>query len=168
MLAIFLIIVGIILRFIPHAPNFTPVAAIALFSGAYLSRRHAVLIPLTLMAVSDLFLGGHDVMIFTWSGIALVSLFGFLLREKKGLLRVSLFSVASSIIFFLISNFGVWLQGWYPRNLNGLIQCYVMALPFLRNFTMGTLSYSFVFFGIYELALAKAKQFKLAKIFLTI
>ncbi len=167
MLAIILIVAGILLRFAPHAPNFTPVAAIALFGGAYLNRKYALMVPLALMIISDLFLGLHNVVIFTWSGFLLIAALGFLIKRQKSILKILSLSLASSFLFYLITNFGVWLMGWYPPTLSGLISSYIMALPFLRNFTLATILYSLSLFGVYELVSRLVKDKKLSKVLLT-
>ena len=167
MLAISLIISGLLLRFIPHAPNFTPVAAIALFSGTYLNKRYAFLVPLILMIVSDIIIGLHNVIAFTWVAFALITLMGLWIRENKSGLRIIISSLAASLLFFVVSNFGVWCMGWYPADLQGFLTCYIMALPFLRDFTTATLVYSVVFFGIYELVASLVKDKKIAKVILT-
>jgi hypothetical protein len=166
MLALSLIIIGILLRFAPHAPNFTPVAAIALFSGAYLNKKYALVIPLILMITSDIFIGMHNVILFTWGGFILITLLGYWIKKHKNILAVISMSLASSILFYIVSNFGVWLMGWYPHNLKGLIDCYVMALPFLRNFTLATMLYTAVFFGVYELIARWVRDTKLSKVLL--
>jgi hypothetical protein len=166
MLAISLVIIGLILRFLPHPANFTPVAAIALFSGAYLGKRYAIIVPLALMAASDIFIGMHNVMLFTWGGFALSGMLGLSLRKTRTIPKVALFSLSSSVIFYLVSNFGVWFMGWYPPTLKGLLTSYIMGLPFLRDFTLATLLYSAVFFGAYELIARWARETKLAKVLL--
>jgi len=163
MLSFSLIIIGILLRSTPHSPNFTPVAAIALFAGAYLNKKYALIIPLLLMALSDLFLGMHDVVLFTWGSFALITVLGFLQQKKTTAVRTISLSILSSLLFFAVTNFGVWILGWYPHTTSGLIQCYVMALPFLRDFTLSTLIYSAVFFGSYELIARAVRDKKLAK-----
>jgi len=167
MLALSLILVGILIRFAPHAPNFTPVAAIALFSGAYLNKKYAILVPLVLMIASDLVIGLHDVVLFTWGGFILATLLGMAIHHKKSAGRIISFSLLSSLLFYLVSNFGVWMAGWYSRDLRGLMQCYMMGLPFLRNFTIATLSYTAVLFGSYEIIAHYVKDTKLAKVLLT-
>jgi len=166
MLAISLILIGILLRFAPHAPNFTPVAAIALFGGVYLSRKNALIVPLLLMMVSDAVLGISNVMLFTWGGFILITLLGFLLQKKLSGSRIVAFSLVSSLVFFVVSNFGVWLMGWYPLTSSGLAQCFIMAVPFLRDFTVSTLLYSAVFFGAYELIAHFVKGGKFASVLL--
>jgi len=167
MLAIGLIILGILLRLAPHAPNFTPVAAIALFSGAYLNKKHALFIPLILMVVSDFIIGLHNVAIFTWGSFLLIALLGLWLKRHKSILGIISTSLISSFVFYIVSNFGVWLMGWYPHTLKGLVTCYVMALPFLRNFTFATLFYVAIFCGIYESVARFVKNTKLSKVLLT-
>ena len=168
MLIIGLILTGILLRFAPHAPNFTPVAAIALFSGAYLNKRAAILAPLLLMIISDIFLGFHNVIPFTWGGFVLVVFIGFWMKKHKNIFGVISGSLVSSVIFYIVSNFGVWLMGWYPRNISGLVNCYVMGLPFLRDFTLATLFYSAVFIGCYEFIASRVKETKFSKALLEI
>ncbi len=163
MLAISLILVGFLLRLIPHAPNFTPVAAIALFSGAYLNRKYAVIVPLALMAASDIFIGLHNVILFTWGAFIISAFLGMFLRNNRNVLRVAGASLLSSFVFFVLTNFGVWVMGWYPQNLKGLLDCYVMALPFLRDFTVSTLIYSAFLFSAFEFIALFVKKTKLAK-----
>lgn len=167
MLAISLILFGILLRFVPHADNFTPVAAIALFSGAYLKRRYAVIVPLVLMMVSDIFIGMHNVVIFTWGSFVIASFLGTFIKRNKSVFSVVGTSLLASLVFFIVSNFGVWAMGWYPRTLKGLADCYIMALPFLRDFTASTLIYSAVFFSAYELTARLVKETKLEKVLLS-
>ena len=168
MLALSLILAGILLRFAPHAPNFTPVAAIALFSGACLNKKHALIVPLLLMVISDLMIGMHNVVAFTWGSFVLACLLGIWVKGKKSPSRIVAASLASSLLFFVISNFGVWAMGWYPRTLSGLADCYIMALPFLRDFTVATVLYSAVFFGAYELVSRLVKDTKLSRVLLEI
>jgi hypothetical protein len=168
MLAIGLILAGILLRFAPHAPNFTPVAAIALFSGAYLNKKYSFAIPLLLMIISDIFIGLHNVVIFTWGAFILITFMGHWIKKHKNVFGILSMSLISSLLFYLVSNFGVWLMGWYPHTLDGLIKCYIMALPFLRDFTLSTLIYSGVFFAIFELTANLVKDTKFAKVLLTI
>lgn len=166
MLAILLILAGILLRFAPHAPNFTPVAAIALFGGAYLNKKYAIIIPLILMIISDIFIGMHNVVLFTWGGFILIALLGIRLKNNRSILRIASFSLTSAILFYIVSNFGVWLMGWYPHTLKGLIDCYVLAIPFLRTFAIATLIYTAAFFGIYEFIASKVRETKLARVLL--
>jgi len=166
MLAISLILIGILLRFIPHTANFTPVAAIAIFAGVYLNKRQALIVPLLLMIVSDMFLGMHNVILFTWGSFALVTLLGFWAKKHKTFLGIVSTSVVSSVLFYLVTNFGVWAMGWYPQTAKGLLDCYILGLPFLRTFSVATLVYTVVFFGAYEFIASKVRNSKLAKVLL--
>ena len=148
------------LRLIPHAPNFAPIAAMALFGGAYLNRSYALLVPIVALFVSDLFIGFYSpvVMISVYGSFVLVGLIGLWLRSRKSPRNVVFTAVGSSILFFLVTNLAVWLGGWYPRNLAGLAECYTLALPFFRNTILGDLFYTGVFFGGYELVLRLVRK----------
>jgi len=166
MLAISLIIIGILLRFIPHTANFTPVAAIAIFAGVYLNKKQALIVPLLLMVLSDIFLGMHNVVIFTWGSFILVTLLGVWAKNHKTVRAIVSVSIVSSVLFYMITNFGVWAMGWYPHTAKGLLDCYILGLPFLRNFGAATLIYTIVFFGAYELIARRVRDTKLAKVLL--
>jgi uncharacterized membrane protein len=166
MLAISLIVIGILLRFIPHTANFTPVAAIAIFAGVYLNKKQALIVPLLLMVLSDIFLGMHNVMLFTWGSFILVTLLGMWAKNHKTVGGMISTAVVSSFLFYMITNFGVWVMGWYPLTAKGLLDCYILGLPFLRNFTAATLVYSVVFFGAYEFIARRVRDTKLAKVLL--
>lgn len=164
-LVITLIILGILSRFLPHPANFTPIAAIALFAGAKLNKKIAPFIALAIIVISDLFIGLHDVIVFTWGSFFLISLIGIYIRNKKGVTPIVRGALLSSIIFFIVTNFGVWIIGkWYEPNLNGLIRCYTLALPFFRNTLIGDLFYTGVFFGVYEFVLYFSKRLLYHKI----
>jgi len=136
-------------RLIPHPPNFTPIAAMALFAGAY-SRImwQALLIPLGALFVSDLFIGWHPLMPVVYASFALIVGIGMWLRARKSIGRVAFAVGASSISFFMITNFAVWAFGsMYPKSLGGLFAAYVAGLPFFRNTVLGDVSYSAILFG---------------------
>jgi hypothetical protein len=157
--ALVLIIAGVVLRLLPHTANFAPIGAIALFGGAVLSFRLAWWLPAAIMIISDLFLGLHGTVLFTWGGFVLVALFGMTLRDTSNWMRVPLGALGSAIIFFVISNFGVWVEGkLYPHTLQGLIDCYVMAIPFFRTSLMADLFYSAALFGTFALAVRTAPK----------
>lgn len=153
-LAITLVLFGVLMRLLPHPANLAPVGAIALFGGATLHKRIGWWLPVVVVAISDTFLGFYSSMPFTWLGFALVGLLGLYIRRYNSWMRVPLGALSGSLIFFLVSNFGVWVAGdLYAHTWNGLIQCYTLGLPFLRPTITGDLIYSTVFFGIYALAL---------------
>lgn len=144
------IFVAAFMRLIPHWPNFTPIAGIALFGGTYIGRRHlAFIIPLVAMLLSDLFLGLHQTMLAVYLSFALIVGIGFLLRRQVSVFTVLSASIVSSLLFFLVTNFASWQSGMmpYPMNINGLLECYAAGLPFLNNGLMGDLFYNTVFFG---------------------
>ncbi len=136
-------------RLIPHPPNFTPIAAMALVAGAY-SRSvwHAFLIPLSAMVLSDLLIGWHPLVPVVYASFALIAGIGMWLRGRKTVGRLAVAVGASSLTFFLITNFAVWAAGsMYPKSLAGLVAAYVAALPFFRNTVLGDVCYSAILFG---------------------
>lgn len=159
-----IILFAVILRLVPHIPNFAPISAMALFGGAYLNKKYALIAPLMAMFVSDIFLGFHGTMTFVYGSFILTGLIGLWLRKHKGLKNVILATISSSLIFFIITNFGVWFEGkLYPANLSGLIESYILAIPFFRNTVLGDLFYTALFFGSYELALKFFRKPAIAK-----
>lgn len=153
LLALSLVVIGIGLRLIPHTANFAPVGAIALFAGAILSWRIALWLPLIIMVASDLLLGLHDTILFTWGGFTLVAVIGLLLRNRSNLMKIAAGAPASALLFYIVSNFGVWVEGsLYPRTWQGLVDCYLLALPFLRTSLWADISFAIVFFGLYTYA----------------
>ena len=148
-------------RLMKHPFNFTPVAAMALFAGCYLQKRWAVILPLAAMLVSDYFIGFYDwqVMVSVYAALALAFGIGWFLRKRFKWHNVILASLASSIAFFLITNFAVWaFFSWYPHTWPGLVSCFILALPFFRNTLMGDLLYAGAFFGGYELVVRLAEK----------
>ncbi|HEX7963305.1 MAG TPA: DUF6580 family putative transport protein [Candidatus Saccharimonadales bacterium] len=151
--ALALLAFGVLMRLLPHPANLAPVGAIALFGGAVLPRRLAWWLPVAIMVVSDLFIGTYHGIVFTWAGFLLVGLYGMSLRRMHGLPRVVIGVAGSSVIFFLVSNFGVWAQGQlYAHTWTGLAQCYTLALPFFRNTFIGDALYAGLLFGLYAFA----------------
>lgn len=149
-----LIALVILSRLVPHPVNFTPMGALGLFAGAYLARKSAWLIPVAALVISDLFIGLYEpvAMLFVYLGFASGAFIGhYLLRDRSSGLLLAGSSVAVSVIFFLLSNFGTWLAGTlYPMTLAGLVQCYILALPFFGNTLASTLIYTFVLFTVIE------------------
>ena len=149
-----LIPIGAIARLLPHLPNFTPIGGMALFGAAHGSRRSAIIAPLAALAISDLFIGNHATMPFVYASFILIALMGgVLFRNGITTTRVIGGSLASSLILFGLTNFGVWAVGTlYPPTWQGLVLCYTMALPYLAYTAAGDLFYVGVFFGGYALA----------------
>jgi hypothetical protein len=162
------IIVGLIVaaaaaRLIPHPPNFTPVGAMALFAGATLAdRRWAMLMPLAALFLSDLVLGSHSTLLFVYGAFVLITLLGrTLMNHRRSPLRIGGASLAASVLFFTVTNFGSWISyDWYAATPEGLLACYTAAIPFFGNTVAGDLVYSAALFGGLALieTLAYAKQ----------
>jgi hypothetical protein len=125
----------------------------ALFGGAYLGRRWlAFVAPLAALLLSDLVLGFYAGMWVQYLAVALVVLIAWGTLNRISLLRVVGAALASSVVFFLVTNLGTWaLSGMYPLTLNGLAACYVAALPFFQNTVVGDLFYSGLLFGGFAL-----------------
>lgn len=140
-------------RLLPHLPNVSPVAAMALFGGAYFAdKRMAFIVPFVALFVSDLVLGLHNSMIFVYAGFALTVVIGFQLQKRVSLTNTAFAMVASSVLFFLLTNFGAWTtSGLYAKSAAGLMQAYAAGLPFFQNSLLGNLVYAAVIFGGYHL-----------------
>jgi len=149
-----MIIAAAVIRFLPHPPNFTPIFAMALFGGAYLTKKKmAFLLPLAAMLISDLFIGFHSLMFVVYGAIALITALGFLLKNKVRPSTVIGASILGSIIFYLIANFAVWATlGTFPPTAAGLFSSYVAAIPYFKNSLISGLFYSALMFGSFELA----------------
>lgn len=154
--AFILILVAAFSRLIPHAPNFTPVISIALFAGTYFPKRLAPLVPIAAILASDIVIGFYDTtsMLFVYGSYILIALMGTAMQSKISAVRIGWYSLVASVLFFVLTNFGVWLApgGMYPRTFSGLMECYVMAIPFFRNTLTSTIIFSAVMFGAYEAA----------------
>ncbi|HDY72642.1 MAG TPA: hypothetical protein ENH90_00530 [bacterium] len=153
-IAIVFILIGVSLRLLPHPFNFTPIAAIALFGGVYFSRKLALFLPIAVMAISDIFIGSYEIklMVFVYGSFLLCVILGFWLKKNKKWYTVLGSALLGALIFFFLTNFAVWIfTSWYPKTIVGLVQSYLMALPFFRNTILGNLFYVSVFFGAYEL-----------------
>lgn len=157
-------IIGIISRFAPHLPNMTPVGATALFSGAKFGIKKALIITLTTMLITDIFLGLHPVMWATYGSFILAILIGYSIKKRQTVKSIVGAAAVSSLLFFLITNFAVWLTpgSMYPATWAGLVDCYIMALPFFRNTILGDMCYTAVFFGGYELVTLIKARFRTA------
>ena len=150
-----LILLAIVTRFLPHPPNFAPVTAVALFGGVYFTnKRFAMLIPFVIMLLSDLVLGFHNTMFFVYASFALMVSAGFWLKNHLTVTNTVITAVGGSVLFFIVSNLGVWLTsgGFYPMNATGLLECYTAALPFFQNTLLGDLVYTGAIFGAFEFA----------------
>jgi len=160
-LAVTLIAFVVISRVLPHPANFAPIGAVALFGGAILPKKLALTLPLAAMIISDLLIGLHPLIIFTWGSFMLIALLSSYRFKTISATNMLGGSIGASIIFYVISNFGVWQEGrLYPATLAGLTNCYYNALPFFRNTLLGDLAYTGVLFGLFVVAhkLVKSRQ----------
>ena len=140
-----------IFRLLPHWPNVSPVAAMALFGGAYFAdKRVAFIVPFLALFLSDLFLGLHNSMVFVYAGFALTVAIGFALKNRVTVTNTLFAAVAASVVFFLLTNLGSWLMsGLYVKSSAGLMQAYVAGIPFFQNSLLGNLVYTAIIFGGY-------------------
>ena len=132
LLALFLIVIAAALRIVPHPWNFTPVGAMALFSGAILKdRRLAFVVPLVALFVGDLFIGFHKLMPIVYASFLLSVAIGFWLRNRRTVARISAATLIGAIQFFLVTNFAVWAFALsFPHTAAGLVACYAAGIPF--------------------------------------
>ena len=163
----FLLLAGLLafaVRILPHAPNFTPMGAFALFAGAYLAPKFkwAFFLPLLVMFLSDIFIGFYDLklMAVVYAGFLLYAAIGVLVSKKRSAAAILLGSIGGAVFFYLTTNFAVWaFSSWYPHTLEGLLLSYTLALPFFRATLLGDIVFTGIFFGVY----AFAKNFLLDK-----
>ena len=175
----YVVIISLILfasftRIIPHMPNFTPIGAMALFGGAYLKNKyHALIIPIASLWISDLIINNfifsfysdfawfYPGFLWQYASFILIIIVGYFFLKKLNFKNVFISTIFSSVLFFIITNFGVWLSGtMYSLDLQGLITCYFMALPFFKGTVLGFICYSTFLFGTLELSKYKFQTLK--------
>lgn len=166
-----IILVAASLRLLPHPPNFTPIAALAIFGGVYLSKRSALLLPILLMIISDyllLYINPyrypffkfdylypftalfHSTTAFVWGSLIISGLIGFIIKKHLQPKFVLAAAILASVQFFVITNFGVWLtSNLYPHNFTGLAECFIAAIPFFKNTLVGDLFFTATIFTIF-------------------
>ncbi|MCX6187285.1 MAG: hypothetical protein NTU43_09885 [Bacteroidetes bacterium] len=154
-----LITLAALSRLLPHLPNFSPIAAIALFGGAFFANRIMTFaVPFVALIISDMFLDRYPMaeMLPVYGSFFIVVLLGFNLQKNKSILRIAGMSILSSVLFYLITNLVfIYPEGsinmMYPHNFTGMIESYTMAIPFFQNTLLGDLFYSSLLFGAYYL-----------------
>jgi len=157
-----LILAAAILRIADILPyNFTPIAAIALFGGAMFDNRSlAFLAPLSIMFISDLFIGFHDTMFAVYAGFLSIVLIGQMIRKNTNMLTAMGGALLGSVLFFLITNAAVWYGSpYYSQDLSGLLNSYSLGLPFFRGTLVGNMLFTALFFKTFSLA---EKRFPIA------
>ncbi len=154
LLALGMILLAAALRIAPHPWNFTPVGAMALFSGALIrDRRLAFVFPLLTLFIGDIFIGFHKLIPIVYASFLLSVLIGRLLQNRRTILRIGAATLLGSAQFFLVTNFAVWwLLNSYPKSASGLAACYLAGIPFFWNTLAGDAFYSALLFGVYALA----------------
>jgi len=159
-----MVLAAALFRILPHPPNFSPIAAIALFGGAqFADKRAAFAMPLAAMFLSDLVLGLHTLTPVVYGCFALVVCLGLWLRRQRSAGRIAVAALVGSVLFFAITNFAVWAgTNMYPRTAAGLAGCYTAAIPFFGNTLAGDFTFTTVLFG--GLALAECRLPRLREI----
>jgi hypothetical protein len=171
-----MILLAALSRLIPHPANFAPIGGMALFGAAYYNKRYwAFLIPIVSMWISDLVLNNvvyaqyfdhfvwfYSGSLFTYGAFALIVLFGMLTLKKVRIPNLIVSALGASVIFFIVSNFGVWFSGtMYPKDFSGLMACYTAGIPFFKNTILGDLVYSGILFGAFEWSMRRFPQLRL-------
>ena len=134
------VILGVLFRFLPHPPNFTPLSSLSLFGATQFNNKYlGIILPIIVMGISDIFLGFYSISVWVYVSFILIGLLGTLFKRinYKNILL-------SSIIFFILTNFGVWLNG-YPKTIEGFILCYTMAIPFFGYSLLGNFFFGYLF-----------------------
>jgi hypothetical protein len=154
LLALVLIVLAAALRIAAHPWNFTPIGAIALFSGAVLrDRRLAFLFPLLALFLGDIFIGFHKFIPIVYASFLINVAIGLWLRDRRTVVRISLATLLGAIQFFLVTNFAVWqFLGTFPHTATGLLACYVAGIPFFWNTLAGDVLYATLLFGSFAVA----------------
>lgn len=159
LIAVGFVLVGVLTRLIPHPVNFTAVGALALWATTFFQdRRAAFAIPLAILILSDLVLGFHSTMVWVYGAFFFIAALALVIQPRLSWGRAIAGSLTASLLFFVITNFGVWVSGeLYPMTAEGLSQCYIMALPFLKNQVAGDLFFT-VAIGLVARALAERRE----------
>ena len=146
-----LILIGIFSRLLPHPPNFTAIAAVALFAGAHFRNRIlALALPMVAMFVSDLIIGLHSTLVPVYIAFIITVGIGILISENKNPVNIIAGALSGSVLFFIITNFATWMVGtMYEKSLSGLLLCYTAAIPFFQNTLAGDLFFTGLLFGSY-------------------
>lgn len=155
---VLIVVLAAATRLLPHPPNVTSITAVALFGGAYFSNRWAAFaVPMLALGLSNLVLGIYwNWSIMAWQphlwvqyvSFAMVVGMGLLLRERRSPWRIASVTLASSVLFFVVTNFAEWLfQDWYPKTSEGLVAAYIAAIPFFRNSLIGDFGFVALLFG---------------------
>ncbi len=139
-------------RFVPHPPNFTSLIALSFYIPAIFGFKYIFALMVCFL-ITDLFIGFHSLTLFTWGSVFII---GYLSKFfLNSLIKRVSGAIAAAIIFFLITNFGVWILGSYGYTFNGLLTCYILAIPFFGNTLISTVLFSVVIEGILKINFVK-------------
>jgi hypothetical protein len=153
-----LVLAAALTRLLPHPLNFSPIGAMALFGGCYISnKRLALLLPVTAMLISDIMLelingtGFHPTILWVYGSFIAITCIGFFLRGREQRQTIMVASLTGSVLFFFITNFGQWATGYYGYGQGSLTTSFVQAIPFFRGTVLGDLFYNLVLFGSFAI-----------------
>ena len=161
-----LILILALARLIPHPPNFTPIIAVAIMSGYFFKNINLSFLTLVVaMLIGDLFIGFYENMIFVYASLLLITFVFYKISNKINFKSLFIYGFVGSLIFFIISNFGVWALGSpevrdiaYAKNLNGLVECYILAIPFFGNTFISTLIFAYPAIFVYKSLTARSSS----------
>ena len=159
-LPVTLIIILTWARLIPHPPNFTPIVTVAILSGYFFSNIYLSFLTLLIsMFIADAFIGFHEHMFSVYISLLLISFIFYKISEKINFKNLFMCGFIASLIFFIISNFGVWIiGGLYDRSLSGLVECYILAIPFFGNTFLSTVIFAYPAIFIYKTLSSQSVQ----------
>lgn len=152
-----LVLWGVWARLMPHVPNATPVTAIAITGSIYLGKRWAVILPTLVLALSDLVIGFYDwrIMLSVYGSFVIIGCVSWLTRTRNTPVPVGFNVLASSVLFFLVTNGAVWaFSPWYEKSFSGLLYAYELGVPFMRNMFVGDIIYTIALVAVFECAFA--------------
>ena len=163
---IVLILILAFARLIPHPPNFTPIIAVAIMSGYFFKNINLSFLTLIIaMFVSDLFIGFYENVIFVYASLLLITFVFYKIAKKINFKNLFVYGFVGSLIFFIVSNFGVWALGSpgvndiaYDKSLNGLMECYILAIPFFGNTFLSTVIFAYPAIFIYKSLATRASS----------
>lgn len=151
-LVVLLIAVSVVGRLIPHPWNMTPVGAAAIFAGVHLGKRAAILVPLLGVLIGDMFIGFYSapLLFSVYGSMVAMGLLSYYTRGTRGVGIFFARPIAAATLFFLVTNFAVWMFGvMYPHTLAGLMMSYIAGIPFFGHQVLGDVLYVSFFFGLY-------------------
>ena len=143
-------------RFVPHPPNFTSLLALSFYIPAIIGIRYLPALIVSFI-ITDAIIGFHSTIFFTWTSVLIIGLISKYFQSTM-INRLSgvIFGVC---IFYILTNFGVWTKGFYGYSLEGLLTCYILALPFFGYSLVSTIIFSVVIETINKFYIIKLKKF---------